>query len=253
MKITKSVWPLALSTAIFTSAAPLMAETPVGSNIDSRVVVAIAANSTAVNEMLPEGWSSFAFPAGPTKGANFLALFIDSVLEMDPEGAPLTPASRRAVAFAGLAKKDDAVRLFVMNYLTTLPEVDPYGVGSGADISRVKTLSGPANGARESTDIWTINTPDGGEMTLSLDYTTGNRGWTSGELFPHSAVNPDFSRIYRFQQMGDLVVSTALGKPSSGTYAIKSSIAGLADVFDGTEDIITVIDVPVYVRDVLLP
>lgn len=253
MSIKKWVGSVALGLGMLAAGGPALAETPVGSNIDSRVVVALKVNQDGMQAMLPVGWASFPFPGGPTKGANLLALFIDSGLEMDPEGQPIAASTRRAVAFAGLAKQGDAVRLYVVNYLTTFPEIDPYGVGSGAEITRSTTLAGASNGPRESSDEWRVSTDDGGEMVLSMEYTTGKRGWSSGELFPHSALNPDFSRIYRFEQMADLVSSTAIGKPSSGDFSLTSNIAALDAIFDGTEEVIAVIDVPVYLRHVSLP
>ena len=72
-------------------------------------------------------------------------------------------------------------------------------------------------------------------------------------MFPFSAADPEFSRIYRYEQMVDLVVSTPLGKPSSGKYSLTNSIAELDAVFDGSQEIIAVMDVPVYFRKVYLP
>ncbi|MBT0959197.1 hypothetical protein IV417_17555 [Alphaproteobacteria bacterium KMM 3653] len=201
---------------------------------------------------MPEGWTSLPFGQGPTAGANLLALFIDSGLEMDPEGKPIAAPMRRAVAFAGLAKQGEEVKLFVVKYLTTYPEIDPYGVGSEAEITRSTTQSGAANGPRERSDEWAVRA-GGGEMVLSLDYTTGARGWSAGELFPHSAREPEFSRIYRFEQLADLVMSTAIGKPANGAFELTSDIAALAPVLDGSHEVIAVIDVPVYVREVFLP
>lgn len=229
------------------------AETFVGSNIDSRVIVGLRVNSDAVQALMPDGWTSVGFPGGPLKGANMLFALIDGILEMDSEGMPLDPASRRAAVLVGLGKQSDTVRMYVLQILTTAPERNPYGVASAADISRTKSLSGPADGGRISTDEWRIVPSDGGEVVFALNYTTGKRGWTPGELFPFSASDPDFSRIYRYDQMVDLVVSTALGKPASGEFNLESTAPVLAEVFDGSEEIVAVMDIPVYVRKIYLP
>jgi hypothetical protein len=232
---------------------PARAETLVGSNIDSRVLVGLKVAPDGVQSLMPEGWTSVPFPNGPLKDSNLLFAMIDGVLEMDAEGKPLDPASRRAVVLVGLGKQGDAVRMYVLRILATTPERNPYGVASAAEISRTQTLSGPANGARKIVDEWRVTSEAGGELVFNLDYTTGKRGWSPGELFPYSAANPDFSRIYRYEQMVDLVVSTSLGKPASGTYGLTGSIPELGMVFDGTQEIIAVMDVPVYVRKVFLP
>ncbi|MHA6326339.1 hypothetical protein [Roseivivax sp. CAU 1753] len=249
---------LALALALTTTVVPpgaARAESFVGSNVDSRVLIGLSVNSDGVQALMPEGWTSIAFPQGPLKGSNLLFALIDGVLEMDAEGTPLNPASRRAAVFVGLAKQDggDAVRMYVLRILTTVPDRNPYGVATGADIARTQSLAGPADAGRLSSDMWRITSPEGGTLSFTLDYTTGKRSWSPGELFPYSAANPDFSRIYRYEQMVDLVASTAVGKPSSGEFQLSNSIAELAAIFDGSEQIIAVMDVPVYVRDVFLP
>jgi hypothetical protein len=130
---------------------------------------------------------------------------------------------------------------------------NPYGVATAAEIDRKQSLSGPAAGGRSVSDNWRIMVPEGGTVEVDLTYTTGKRGWSPGELFPYSAANPDFSRIYRYTQMVDLVFSSAIGKPASGDIRLVNTIAELQPLIDGTEEIIAVMDVPVYVREISLP
>ncbi|MCJ8310303.1 MAG: hypothetical protein MJH08_14700 [Hyphomicrobiales bacterium] len=233
------------------------AETLSGSNVDSRVIVGLKVDAAGLAALMPEGWAPVAFPGGPIKGANMLFALIDGVLEMDAEGKPLDPASRRAVVFVGMGRKGETVRQFVLKILTTVPQRNPYGVASAAEIERSRTVSGPANGARAVSDAWRIAPAEGGEksgeVTFKLDYTTGRRAWMPGELFPYSAAEPDFSRIYRFNQLVDLVVSAPLGKPSSGTFQLSNSVEGLQSILNGSEETVAVIDIPVYVRQVYLP
>lgn len=253
MHLKSFLSPLVLALALVSLSAPARSEDYVGSNIDSRVLVGLKGNSDGIQSLMPDGWASIPFPSGPLKGSNLLLVLIDGVLELDAEGKPLDPASRRAAVLVGLGKKEDTVRMYVLRILTTVPERNPYGVAEGAEIERTKSLSGPANGARLSSDEWRIVSPQGEELVFTLNYTTGRRGWTPGELFPYSAANPDFSRIYRYDQMVDLVVSTALGKPSSGEFSLTISAGELASIFDGAHEITAVMDVPVYVRKVYLP
>lgn len=231
------------------------AETFVGSNLDARVLVAVTAPNDGVQALLPEGWTSIPIPGGPLQGANILFVFIDSLLQRDPAGNALARPTRRAVALAGLGKQADGddVRLYVMRIYTTTPDADPYGVNVAADITRTASVTGPANGARRASDAWQITVPGGGSLDFDLDYATGNRIWAGSEGFPHSASNPDFSRIYRIDQLADLVVSTPMGKPSSGDFSLTSSLADLGDILDGSEQIVAIIDTPIYVRDIFLP
>lgn len=236
-----------------TTSSPIRAEVFVGSNVDSRVIVGLNVNRAGLQQHLPEGWKPVPFPNGPLKGADMIFALIDGVLEMDAGGKPLDPPSRRAVVMVGLGKKENTVRMFVLRILTTVPERNPYGVASAATIKRNLQIVGPADGANTSADTWTINPETGGEITFNLAYTVGKRAWMPAELFPYSAANPEFSRIYRFNQLVDLVISEGLGKPSSGTFKLESDVTEFAPLFDGNEKIVTVIDIPAYVRKVYLP
>ena len=74
------------------------AETPVGSNIESRVVLALKVDDAAVTAQLPEGWKALTLPQGPFAGANLIVLLSDRHLGLHPDGAPITPYSCRAPA-----------------------------------------------------------------------------------------------------------------------------------------------------------
>jgi hypothetical protein len=228
---------------------------PAGFNVDHRVIVAVEEADNAVQSLLPEGWVSFPFPDGPVQGANILFVFVDSLLQLDGEGTPLSPPTRRALVLVGLGREadDDEVRLYVLRIYTTTPEVDPYGVNVAADISRETVLLGPANGARKSIEEWQINVPDGGKVQFRLSYATGTRNWGPDEIYPHSASDSDFYRIYRIEQMVDLVESVPMGKASSGEMTLASDVPELKDILDGSEQIVAVMDVPVYVRRISLP
>ncbi|MDJ0637584.1 MAG: hypothetical protein QNJ20_02020 [Paracoccaceae bacterium] len=251
---TNSVFSLLVLSLFFVGASvSARAETLVGSNVDARVLVGLNANADGIEALMPEGWASVPFPSGPLKGSNLLMVLIDGILEMDPDGKPLDPPNRRAAVLVGLGKKDDAVRLYVLRLLTTVPERNPYSVNVAAEVSRTRSLVGSADGTRKSSDEWRISSAAGEELVFRLDYVEGKRGWSMGESFPHSAADPDFSRIYRYEQMVDLVMSKAVGKPSSGDYSLTNGISDLETVLDGSEEIIAILDVPVYVRDVFLP
>ncbi|MEY8829236.1 hypothetical protein AB9K34_12640 [Sedimentitalea sp. XS_ASV28] len=53
--------------------------------------------------------------------------------------------------------------------------------------------------------------------------------------------------------MVDLVESAPMGKASSGEMTLASDVAELTDILDGSEQIVAVMDVPVYVRRISLP
>lgn len=247
--------PVLVAAVAVLLAAPPRAETLDSSNVDSRVLIGFKAAPDAVQALMPAGWTSVPFPGGPLAGTNFLVVLIDRAIALEPDGKPSSPANMRAVALAGLGKQADGaeVRLYLFRIYTTDPDRNPYGVAAAAAIGHDTATGGPANEGRDRSESWTIAPTDGGEMSVALTFASGRRGWVTDESRPHSAANPDFYRIYRYDQLVDLVTSVPAGKPLAGDFAFSSSIPELAAVFDGTQETVAIMDVPVYVRKVWLP
>ena len=61
------------------------AETFVGSNVDSRVILAFHVNESAAQAWLPDGWMIESFSKGPLVGANLLVVLVDRHLARDAE------------------------------------------------------------------------------------------------------------------------------------------------------------------------
>ncbi|MDW4551325.1 hypothetical protein R5H32_18365 [Defluviimonas sp. D31] len=248
---------IAASVAMFTlgPGRPANAETFVGSNNDARVVLALQANEAAVQAMLPEGWQLMPFPGGALEGANTLLVFVDRYLARDAEGNPADPASYRGVALASLAKAEgsDEVRTYVTRIYVTAAGYDPYGNGEAAEIRRSATLESAGTAAPKWAEEWTLAPESGGELTFTLRYQSGTPSWSASEALPYSNTNPDFHRIYRFDQLVDLAMSEPLGKALDGDMSLGSSVEGLAGLFDGSEKVVAAMVIPMYVREVFLP
>ena len=234
----------------------VQAETLVGSNVDSRVQVGFSVSAESLKPWLPADWTPAPFPGGALKGANLLLILIDRDLELDPDGKPKSPSKSRAAAFVGLGKQDggDTVRLYVYRIYSSAPGYDPYGGNAKkAEIARTTTTEGAANEGRNRQEVWSVMPQDGGELGFSLNFTSGTPSWGPGEIKPHSKINPDFWRIYRYDQLVDLAMSAPVGKPLAGEFSLTSTVPELAGIFDGSEQTIAILDVPVYVRKVYLP
>jgi len=233
----------------------LNAKTPVGSNIDSRVVLAFKVNDQAAQAMIPEGWKLLTLPKGPFAGTNLLVAFIDRHLAIDPDGKPLTPYSSRSVALLSYGVKAGVkgARMYVTRVYETAPIASSYGNGIQANFSRNTVLSSLTDGNRTRKDSWSVKPEAGGEISLKLSYQPGKPGWKSSKATPYSSVDPSFHRIYQYQQLADLAMSSAIGRELQGEISFKSTVPELSGMFDGSESLVGVLSIPVYIREVSLP
>ena len=231
------------------------AETFVGSNVDSRVILAFHVNENAAQAWLPDGWMIASFSKGPLVGANLLVVLVDRHLARDAEGKPTTPSSYRGVALVslGLQEGSDETRAYVTRIYATPPGYDPYRNAINARIGRSATHEAADNSTSVRTEEWTVSPEGGGKMTFALTYKSGIPSWSEGKALPYSNTDPDFHRIYRYDQLVDMVMSVPTGKVLAGESAFTTTIPEIAPMFDGNEKLIGIISVPAYVRQVFLP
>jgi hypothetical protein len=246
---------LLLALVIAQPSASAKAETFVGSNVDSRMVLAFQVNEAAAQAWLPEGWTLTSFSKGPLAGANLLLVLVDRHLARDAEGNPATPSTLRGAALVSLASRDgsDETRAYVTRIYATPPDYDPYANAITARIGRNATLDGAGDAPRVRKEVWAVKPNGGGEMIFALSYEVGTPSWSKSEALPYSNTNPDFHRIYRYGQLTDLVMSVPAEKALAGEASFATTIPEIAPMFDGNERMIGVIAVPVYVREVFLP
>ena len=236
--------------------APVAAETMTGSTVESRVLLGFKVNEEAIGNMLPEGWLPVMLPQGPVGGSNLIIALIDRHVIVDDDGKPAEPSSGPTVAFLAYGRNDsvEGVRGFVTRVYEEPPLVNPYENSVVADINRVAGYSDAGGGARTQSEIWTVKLEGGGDLSFDLDYKVGGFNWsTGGESRPYSAVNPDFFRIYRYDQLAGLAMNIAMGRELNGTASFSSTDADLAKLFDGSEELVAIVSIPTYVREIYLP
>lgn len=66
-------------------------------------------------------------------------------------------------------------------------------------------------------------------------------------------MNPEFHRIYRYDQLVALAMSQGLGLELSGSVAFTATGQDLATLFDGSEELVMIMAIATYVREVSLP
>lgn len=233
---------------------PAQAETLVGSNVDSRVTLAFKVPDAAAQAWLPEGWTLKPVAAeGPLAGSNLLVLFIDRHLNLDPEGKPAAQSTFRAFALVSPGGRGEETRLFVTRVFITDVAVNPYKNSIQAAITRRAALESRGNDAAQGREEWLVDDGAGGTIAFRMSYHGAAPGWSEREAMPYSNVEPDFHRIYRYQQVAALVRSVPAGVDRLDDYAFTTSVEELAAMFDGSEELVAIINIPWYSRRTFLP
>jgi len=231
------------------------AETFLGSNVDSRIVLAFQVNTEAAQTWLPEGWQVAPIEQGPLSGANLFVVLVDRHLSRDADDNPTTPPSFGVAALVNPASRPGTAesRFYVTRIYATAAGYDPYGNAMGARINRRTIQDASETSAPVRTEKWVVGPDHGGEIVFELSYNTGAPSWSEGELTPYSSAKPDFYRIYRYEQLSELVMSVPGGKELAGEAKFTTTISEMGPMFNGEEMLVGIVAIPVYMRRVFLP
>ena len=252
----KFVLGTAMVAAFIAAGTAATSEVSVGSTVESRVLLGFKVDNAAVAGMLPEGWSPITLGKGPVAGSNLIIALIDRHLILDADGEPGNPSSGPTVAFLSYGRSEgvEGVRGFVTRVYEEAPVVDPYKTSVTANIDRVASFSDLGNGDRVQSERWTILPAGGGELRFELDFSLGDYRWTTaGESRPHSPEDPEFFRIYRFDQLASLAMNTNMGLELNGTVSFTASDPDLGAMFGGSEELVSIVSIPIYLRKISLP
>jgi hypothetical protein len=257
MKITER-WPGPLFAILVTAALgaqAAQAQTLASKNADDRLLIAFDVPDAALAGLLPQGWTSAPFGGGPFAGADMVMVFIDSHRVVDPEGKPIYGGRYRAMALAAPAKAQgsDETVFSVSHVYVSDASINPYKNSVGARVTREVVSTGTGADPATVRQSWSIAPDTGGMVALSLAYSEGMPGRSQGAPHIHSAVEPDFYRIYRYDQFADLVMSGPAQLDRVASLALDITVPELSALFDGSETLVGILDVPWYMREIWLP
>lgn len=250
-----SVSLLVIVFGLLVSISIVHAETFIGTTNDSRVIVAFKVAEKAAQAWLPDGWSVAPFGKGPLAGSNLLVVFHDRHLNLGPEGKPSAIPHYRDVALATPANQanSDKTRMYATRVYITDSSLNHYKNSVSAEISRTSTLSSEGNAAASGSEEWSVKTSDGGTLSFRMKYIGKTPSYAEREVFIYSNVEPDFYQIYRQKHLTDLVMSVPAKVDRATEHAFSTTIPELASMFDGSEELIGILNVPFYWRQTYLP
>ena len=255
-KIIRNPAPAAAVLALIAAAnGALAAEKLVATDASVRTLLAFKVQEAVVQKLLPEGWQVSPASTGPSKDANLNVVFIDELTVQNPDGSAGETYSIAGIGVPAKKKGTDATVGMVGPGLVSNPSYAPGAYGTAAVASATVDRHVHIDTAGKSTaeESWEFKGDGGDTIQLQLQYISGVPVRSKTEATPHSAVRPDFYRIYRFEQAADVVRSTATGTDRVLKYAFKATGAKLSPLFDGSEQLISITSVPFFSRQIFLP
>lgn len=233
------------------------AETLVQSTAETRLVVALRVGQAELQKLVPIPFQVTPIPGGPIKEANFFVVFVDAFLFHDAQGKPDMGGINRVVVFAVPAKHSqtgEMVTVVIGGFSANIDGVPgPYKNFAQATIRREQTYKWANIEAGVSDDFWEVRDNRGGTIEVRLQYQRALPSRAKSEAKIYSAVEPSFFRIYRLDTATDVVKSIPAGIDRVQKYQFRMAMPELSKLFDGTEQLVAVSVIPLYVRQVFLP
>jgi hypothetical protein len=225
----------------------------IGSNGDLRTILAFKVSDSAVQKMLPDGWEVNSPTAGPIKGFNLTLVLDEELISYDPEGKPVATFRGAALSVPSRKKGTDTAGPVVVGGFFDVGAPGKFGVYTSAQVTIERKAHSDPHGKSTIEELWQIKAADGNSIEVQIQFARGLPAKSKIESKLFSATNPDIVAIYRVEQGSDVVRSTATGVDRVTKLSFKASGSKLSPLFDGTEQLIAVISVPWYSRQVYSP
>jgi hypothetical protein len=247
-------WLFALVTFASTHAIAQDTERLAATDINVRTFVAFKSPAAAVQKLLPAGWEVDSPTDGPSAGYNLAFYLVDFQMGQDAGGKPFM--ARPTLAFVVPVKKvgSNLTTNMVPGGFTAQPGTPgPYGnfVAGNVTVDRQSHTEG--DGKAIIGETWTVNGGDGSALELQIEFARGMPIKEKVESKYYSNVNPEFYRIYRVEQGSDIARSTVAGIDHLTKFKFKASGGMLASLFDGSEQLVSIISLPFFSRAIYLP
>lgn len=230
------------------------AETLDSTIADTRTLAAFQVSDVALQDWLPEGHESNPYGGGSFEGANILMMFIDRMLHQDAEGGPKNGGAYRMMALIvpGKNTATGEKATFISRVYSPSEGAGPYKTSVQAVVSHSLSLSGIGTEPLSGRHDWTVS-HDGGEIAIGFDYSAAVPGRKTGESILSTPADASVARIYRYDQLTDVVLSQAKGLDRTSNVTVNVSIPELTQMFDGSEVLIGLADRPFYSRQTYKP
>ena|SRR5689334_9565918 len=227
----------------------------VQSTTETRTYVHFKVSGDAIQRALPAGWISSP-GTGPLQGANLIVLLVEGLAAANPEGKPVLNRGKFVLwAVPAKNERNGEAGVMVVGGLTSQPQAAPgaYGVYAPARIAMSKSSRSTGVDETAVEESWEAASDAGDAVRFSIAYERGLGVRAHIEPHAHAAIRPDFYRVYKTDQVSDIVHSATDGNRRAAKLEFVAKGPQLARLFDGQEQLVAVTSIPVYSRDILLP
>jgi hypothetical protein len=245
--------PFVLAVLLLAAAPAFGAEKHVGGNTDGRTTLAFKAPDATVKKLLPAGWELDAASSGPAKDVSLRLTFIERYIGHAADGRPIEPSRVATLSIPASKTGADAkgTMLFLIYNSSPAGAPGPYGVAVHADFTMEKKHRIDPAGTTTVEESWEIRSKDGDSIQMQIQYVRGAAAYSKAENLMYSAAKPDFYRIYRSEQVTDVLRGPDVDRVQKFTF--KASGPKLSPLFDGNDKLISITSVPWYARQTYLP
>ncbi|MFH6786101.1 MULTISPECIES: hypothetical protein [Methylobacterium] len=231
------------------------AERLVQSATERRTYLFVKSDDGKIKNLLPAGWSP-AQNVGPLKDANFVIVLIEGVAGSDAEGKSILYQGKTVVL--GIPAKNDKtgepgfmVSGGFVSDASTAPGA--YGLYAPASVTMAKTSRSDGDAATAVTEQWRIRSEKGDRIDFDVGYDRGTGNWAHAEPHVYSALHPEFYRIYKVDQVTEIVHTTAQGGKKAKEVKLSADGPQISRFFDDKSQLVAVISYPAYYRKIYLP
>ena len=257
MAIGKSLVVSAVALSLIAAAAyPALAqEKLVGTYGEVRTVLTFKVTDSALQKFVPVDWQLNPVSTGPSKGANVFLVLIDTLTKQGPDGKPEN-ASQGAVLVLPAKKTgtEATVPMVFAGFVSGASNVpgayDAYELAKATVARNTRT---DLEGKSSVDESWDFSADDNAGISVQLQFAQAATARTKLESRVYSAKTPDFYRIYRIEQAIDVVRSSEAGVDRVQKVTFKIRGASIAQLFDGSEKLVSIASIPWYTRQVSLP
>lgn len=220
-----------------------------------RLYIWLRVDPDALQRVLPDGW--VAQPTtGHLEGANLAVVLIEGVAASDASGNPLPAVEHFAVvAVPARTERVGSAAFIVIDGMAAPATSAPgaYGLYKPARVAIERRSSSQSASSAVVEERWQFASGTGDDISVRVVYERGVGVRKHIEPRIYSGTRPNFYRIYKVEQVDDLVHTVHGDGPRAKV--LEFSVAGgrLSELGANEEAIVGLVSVPSYHREIFLP